>query len=95
MATVSKYESVVIFKANLGEEAISALLEKFKALISENGTLENVDEWGKRHLAYPISDETEGVYVAFTFSADNQFPSEMDRQLKITDGVLRSLIVRK
>ncbi len=51
MATISQYETVVIFKSNLGKEAITALLEKFKALVSENGTIESVDEWGKRRLA--------------------------------------------
>ncbi|MFT8887973.1 MAG: 30S ribosomal protein S6 [Ethanoligenens sp.] len=95
MATISKYESVVIFKSNLGEEPTSALLEKFKALVTENGTLETVDEWGRRRLAYPINDENEGIYVQFTFSSDNNFPAELDRQLKLNDGVLRSLIIRK
>ncbi len=95
MATISKYESVIIFKPNLGEEAASALLEKFKTLVSENGTLETVDEWGRRRLAYPIEDENEGIYVQFLFSSDNTFPAELDRQLKLSDGVLRSLIVRK
>ncbi|HCC00196.1 MAG TPA: 30S ribosomal protein S6 [Ruminococcaceae bacterium] len=95
MATISQYETVVIFKSNLGKEAITALLEKFKALVSENGTIESVDEWGKRRLAYPINDENEGIYVQFVFSADNSFPTELDRQLKLTDGVMRSLIIRK
>ena len=68
--------------------------EKFKALIAENGTIGNVDEWGKRRLAYPIQDEAEGYYVLITFTSDAEFPSELDRVYKITDGVLRTLIVR-
>lgn len=95
MATISKYESVIIFKPNLGDEATTALLEKFKTLVTENGTLEAVDEWGRRRLAYPINDENEGIYVQIDFSADNRFPTELDRQLKLSDGVLRSLIVCK
>lgn len=95
MATITaKYEMVIILKANLGEEATAALVGKFKELIAANGTVDNVDEWGKRRLAYPINDETEGYYVQFNFTCDNAFPSELDRQLKNNDSVIRSLIVR-
>lgn len=93
MAVIKKYETVVIFKANLSEEDTAAQVEKFKSLISENGTLENVDEWGKRRLAYPINDENEGYYVQYTFSSGKELPAELDRVLKITDTVLRSLII--
>ena len=88
-----KYESVVIINTKIGEDAIKALIEKFKNLISSNGTLENVDEWGKRRLAYEIDDETEGYYVLFNFNCNPSFPSELDRIYKITDGLLRTLIV--
>lgn len=95
MATITaKYELVIIFKVNLGEEATASLIEKFKELIAANGTVDNVDEWGKRRLAYPINDETEGYYVQFNFTSDNSFPTELDRQLKNNDSVIRSLIVR-
>lgn len=93
---MSSYEVVMIFKAGLGEEATAALTEKFKSLIAANGTVETVDEWGNRRLAYPIDDEPEGFYVLMTFtSSDKNFPAELDRQFKISDGVLRSLIVKK
>ncbi|HEX3026908.1 MAG TPA: 30S ribosomal protein S6 [Clostridia bacterium] len=96
MANVTgKYESVIILKANLGDEATAALVERFKSLVSSNGTLDSIDEWGKRRLAYPISDEMDGYYFLMTFTADKDFPAEFDRQLKITDGVLRSLIISK
>lgn len=88
-----KYETVVIFKANLSEEETAAQVEKFKNLIFENGTVENVDEWGKRRLAYPIQDENEGYYVQYNFTAPVNFPAEFERQLKIDDKVLRSLII--
>lgn len=88
------YETVMILNTKLGDEGVQALAEKFKALIAENGTIGNVDEWGKRRLAYPIQDEAEGYYVLITFTSDAEFPSELDRVYKITDGVLRTLIVR-
>lgn len=90
---VSKYEAIVIYKANLGDEATAAVNEKFKELIAANGTLDAVDEWGRRRLAYLINDEAEGYYVQYTFTAEKEFPAEFDRQLKINDSVLRSLII--
>ena len=90
-----KYEAVMVFSLSKGEEATQALVEKFKALIEANGTIENVTDWGKRHLAYLINDEAEGFYTLFNFSAEPEFPAELDRVLRITDGVLRSLIVCK
>ena len=91
----ANYETVVIFSLQTGEEGITALTEKFKSLISANGTITNVEEWGKRRLAYPINDETEGHYLFVEFSSNPEFPAELDRIYKITDGVLRSLIVAK
>ena len=89
------YEVVYILDPNLGEEATAAMVAKFKALVEENGTLAEIDEWGKRHLAYPINDLNEGYYVLMTFSAKPEFPRELDRILRITDGVMRSMIVSK
>ena len=91
----NKYEAMMVYSVTGGEEAVNALTEKFKALISDNGTLENVDEWGKRKLAYLINDEAEGHYVLFSFESDADFPAEFDRVAKITDGVLRTMIIRK
>jgi small subunit ribosomal protein S6 len=91
----ANYETVVIFNVQSGDEGIAALTEKFKALISANGTITNVEEWGKRRLAYPIEDETEGYYLFVEFNSAPEFPAELDRIYKITDGVLRSLIVNK
>lgn len=91
----NKYEAMMVYSVTGGEEAVNALTEKFKALISDNGTLENVDEWGKRKLAYLINDEAEGHYVLFNFESDADFPAEFDRVAKITDGVLRTMIIRK
>ena len=75
-------------------DGIAAISEKFKTLIEQNSDSIEVDEWGKRRLAYPINDETEGFYVLYNFVSGPDFPAELDRVCKITEGVLRSLIIR-
>ena len=85
----------MVFSLAKGEEAAKELMEKFKALVESNGTLESVDEWGRRKLAYLINDEAEGYYVLYNYEATPQFPAELDRVAKITDGVLRTLIVKQ
>ncbi|MBP0973378.1 MAG: 30S ribosomal protein S6 [Oscillospiraceae bacterium] len=90
------YEAMVVFSLKKDEEAIQALVAKFKGLIEKNGTLtEDVNEWGKRKLAYPINYEAEGYYVLYTFTAKPEFPAELNRVLNITDGVLRALVTTK
>ena len=96
MAKISgKYEIVYIIDPAKGEEGIAALVEKFKAMVEAEGTLTSVDEWGKRRLAYPINDMTEGYYVLMNFAAPASVPSELERVMKITDGVVRCMVVRK
>lgn len=89
-----KYELVYIMNPSLGEEAVTAVTEKIQALIESSATLEKVDVWGRRRLAYEINDQKEGYYVLVYFSAEAEFPKELERVLKITDGVLRYLVVR-
>lgn len=89
------YEIVMVFSLSKGDEAVNALKTKFTDLISKNGTLGEVEEWGKKKLAYAINYETDGYYVLINFSSDESFPAELDRVINITDGVLRSLIVAK
>ena len=89
------YETVFILSTKLDEDATNAMIQKFKDLIAANGTIDGVDEWGKRRLAYPISKENEGYYVLVNFTSVPSFTAELDRIYKITDGVLRSLIVKK
>ena len=86
-----KYEVLYILNPALGEEGIAALVEKFKAMVEAEGTLTNVDEWGKRRLAYPINDLPEGYYVLMNFESNPAFPAEMERVMKITEGVMRCL----
>ena len=92
---VENYEAMIVYSVKESEDAAKALVEKFKALMEKHGTVESVDEWGKRKLAYAINYETEGYYALYNFSAEPEFPAELDRNYKITDGVLRSLIVKK
>ncbi len=89
--TTGKYEVLYIIDPALGEEGIAALVEKFKAMVEAEGTLTNIDEWGKRRLAYPINDLPEGYYVLMNFESNPAFPAEMERVMKITEGVMRCL----
>ena len=92
---MANYETMFVLSVANGEEATATMVEKVKALVSANGTLDSVDEWGKRKLAYAIDDETEGYYVLMNFACEPAFPAELDRVCKITDGILRTLIIKK
>ena len=88
-------EAVYILDPSLSEEAIASLIAKFKGVVEANGTVSEIDEWGKRRLAYPINDLMEGVYFLMTFTAAAAIPAELDRIFRITDGVMRSMIICK
>ncbi len=92
---INKYETIFVVDGRKSEEETVALVDKFKSLIEANGTIESVDEWGKRRLAYEIDDATEGYYVLVNFSAKTDFPQELERVFRITDGILRQITVRK
>ena len=93
--SANNYETMLVFSVANGEEGAQELLAKFKDLIEKNGELESIDEWGKRRLAYPINYETEGYYAIYNYKSGPDFPAELERIVKITDGALRSLVVRK
>ena len=96
MAKVSgNYEVLYVLNPSLGEEETAALVARFKELAETHGTVTEVDEWGKRRLAYPINDLEEGYYVLMTFSSDPAFPAELDRLMRINVSVMRSIIVSK
>ncbi len=94
MEVINKYETVFILNPELSEDDTKAMVTKFTDLIAQNGTIDNVNEWGKRKLAYPINDYTEGYYVVVNFSSAPAFPAELSRIYNITDGVLRSIVVK-
>ena len=89
------YEVLFVVDLTPGEEGVKALVEKFTSLIAANGTVNEVNEWGKRRLAYPINDMNEGYYVLVNFSAPTDFPAELERVFSITDGILRSMVIAK
>ena len=90
-----KYEVMYIISPKLSEEETAAVVEKFKGLVEANGTLEELEEMGKRKLAYEINYLTEGYYVLMKFTSGPDFPAELDRILGITDGILRRLITMR
>ena len=92
--TINKYETIFVIDAAKTEEEITALVEKFKSLIEANGEIESVDEWGKRRLAYPINDLTEGYYVLINFKSGTDFPAELERVYGITEGVIRDIVIK-
>ncbi len=91
----ANYEALYILKPDLTEEQIAAQVERFKSVVEANGTVSEVNEWGKRRLAYPIQDLMEGYYVLMTFTAAAAVPAELDRIFRISDNVMRSMIVCK
>lgn len=91
---VNSYETLFVIDADLTEEATKALVEKFRNLIAENGEVGEVNEWGKRKLAYPINDKTEGYYVLVNFKSESTLPLELERIFGITEGILRSIVIR-
>ncbi len=90
----NSYETLYVIDPDLSEEATKGLVDKFNALIAENGTLGEVAEWGKRRLAYPINDKSEGYYVLVNFEAGSAFPAELERIFGITEGIMRSIVIR-
>ena len=91
---MNKYEALYVIDAAMEDQARADLIALFQKLATDNGAeIEKVDEWGKRRLAYPINDEEEGVYTVINFTSEPSFPAELDRVYKITEGVMRSLII--
>ena len=93
--TSEKYEVMYIINPNLSEEETAAIVERFKTLVEQNGTLDEMEDMGKRKLAYEIDYLTEGYYVLIKFTSGPDFPAELDRIFGITDGVIRSLITKR
>ena len=93
---MNKYEAMYVITPELEDEAVKGIIEKYTGIITANGgEIEKVDEWGRRRLAYPINDLMEGYYVLMNYESKPEFPAELDRIYKITEGVIRSLIIAK
>ena len=89
----ASYETLFVVYLTPGDEAVKSVIEKFTALIADNGAITEVNEWGKRKLAYPINDMNEGYYVLVKFTAPTAFPAELERVFSITDGIMRFIVV--
>ena len=92
---INSYETIFIIDSTLEPDAIAAKKDKFVKIITDNGEIGEVEEWGKRKLAYPIDFKTEGYYVLVNFASAPEFPKELERIYGITDGVMRFITVRK
>ncbi|MDD2942894.1 MAG: 30S ribosomal protein S6 [bacterium] len=91
-----KYELVVIFNPDLDEAGLENETARVKQLVAENtGTVERVDNWGRRQLAYEIEKKSYGYYFLFVVVGSNEMNAEVDRALRISDNVLRHMIVHK
>jgi len=90
----NNYRLIVVLNPSVGEEGLASLTESIKSKIESNGTIEAVDVLGNQKMAYEINNERNGYYVQINFTADSEFPKEIERVLKITDGVLRFIVVR-
>lgn len=92
---IREYEMVYVLNPTLGEESVTTLQERVKDLVEANATELQIEDWGRKKLAYEIEDQREGLYALATFKAEEHAPREIERILRITDGVLRYLIIRK
>ena len=93
---MNKYELAVVFRASLEDELLRAEVEKVHEVITRfGGTIEKIDDWGKRRLAYEIDKQTEGFYSFVTFTSDSGAPAKMEDRLRIMENVLRFLIIRQ
>lgn len=91
---MNNYEAVIILSANATEEQTVAFGEKMKELISANGELTNVEEWGRKTLAYEINKQTEGVYILFSFVSKPSFIAEFERVLRLDEIVLKHMVIK-
>ena len=92
---MNKYELVYVIDTMLDDDARKAIMDRFNGMIETlGGKVEKVEEWGKRRLAYPINYKTEGYYLLVNFAAESDVPKEMERNLQISESILRYLIVK-
>lgn len=92
---MQKYETLFVVDVTLGEDAVKALVEKYINRITENGEIIEVNEWGKRKLAYEIDYKSEGYYVLVTFKSQADFPARLERSFTLNEGIMRSIVIKK
>ena len=90
----NKYQLVTVLNPAIGEEALNSLIDQIKSKVESGATIDALDNLGTKHIAYEIQDQKEGLYLKILYTAESEFPKEIERVLKITDGVLRFLNVR-
>jgi small subunit ribosomal protein S6 len=91
---MNKYESVIIINPNVDEDRLKAIEKTFTDLINKNGNVTKVDELGKKKLAYEVKKNTEGIYVTFYFEADPTLITELERNYRISDDVIKFIVIR-
>ena len=92
---MNKYESVIIINPNVEETALKELIERFQNLINTDGKVEKVNELGKKKLAYEVKKNKEGYYVVYDFEANPGLIAELERNYRITDDVIKFIVVKK
>ena len=92
---MNKYESVVIINPNVEETKLKELIERFQTLINTDGKVEQVNELGKKKLAYEINKNKEGYYVVYDFEANPKLIAELERNYRITDEIIKFIVVKK
>ena len=91
----NSYEAMLVFSVTKGDESVNALVEKFKALIEANGTIDNIDDWGKKRMAYEVQKMKEAFYYFIQFDAEATAPAEIENRVRIMDNVIRFLCIRQ
>ncbi len=92
---MNKYESIIIINPSLEEEGLKSLIQKFSDLINTDGKVESVEEMGKRKLAYEVKKNKEAYYVLINFEANPNLIAELERNYRITDDVIKFIVVKK
>ena len=90
-----QYELMVIFDPETDERAVQPLFDKFLTVVTKDGgTVDNVDTWGRRRLAYEIQKKSEGIYAVVNFTSTPETAAELDRVLNLNESVMRTKIIR-
>lgn len=93
---MNNYEMLYIIASSVDENAREDVIKKYESVITENGgNVDNIDKWGMKKFAYPINYKNDGFYVLMTFSSNSELPKEIERQMRISDDIVRFMVIRK